>query len=809
MRFLSLLSLIVLALFIHLPLQAQSQYLPYKNHMLPMEERVSDLLKRMTIQEKVAQMETVWIEGRKLADEDGLFDPKLAPDIIPLGIGHIGRPSENKSPLTTVKYTNGIQKFLVEETRLGIPAIFHEEALHGHAAPESTSFPQAIAMASTWDPALIFDMYSISAAEVRARGGNQALTPILDVARDARWGRIEETMGEDTYLVTELGVAALKGFQGEEETIPSDKVAATLKHLTGHGKPDSGLNIAPSSMGERELREVFLPSFEAAIIQGKARSVMASYNEIDGIPSHANKQLLTNILREEWKFTGTLVSDYFAVNELITRHGLAGSKVRAATMALQAGVDIEMPDRDTFPSLLAAVKSGDVSEDLINKAVRRVLREKFRLGLFENPYTSEKGVNIFINSPKHRQAALTSAEKAIVLLKNDGVLPLSLDSLDSIAVIGPHANETLLGGYSDIPRQTVPILEGIKAFVGNAAKVTYAPGTIITMPVEKPEQASILAQTFSKQRWNQDAVMLPKPMDTQGMIEEAVAIARHSDVAIVVVGGNEATSREAWADEHLGDRTNLRMVGDQEELVRKVLATGTPTIIVLNNGRPLVLGDISHKAPAIVEAWYLGQETGTAVANVLFGEVNPGGKLPVTFPRNVGQLPLVYNHKPSAKRGYLFGDTSPQYAFGHGLSYTNFEYSDLSIDDSNAKAHGMVILRFTIKNIGERVGDEVAQIYIRDVFASVTRPVKELKAFKRVTLQPSESKVLEVSLPVNMLAYYDLNMDFVVEPGEIDLMIGGASDAIALKGTFSIVGQGPVEISQDQKAFLSFVRVID
>jgi beta-glucosidase len=808
MRFSHSLSLLLLALFMHLPSQAQGQLLPYRDHTLPIEERVSDLLKRMTLQEKIAQMETVWEEGRKLANKNGLFNPNAALDIIPLGIGHIGRPSENKSPLTTVKYTNGIQQFLVEETRLGIPAIFHEEALHGHAAPESTSFPQSIAMASTWDPKLIYDMYSISAAEVRARGGNQALTPILDVARDARWGRIEETMGEDTYLVTELGVAAIEGFQGKGQTIPHNKVAATLKHLTGHGKPESGLNIAPSPMGERELREVFLPSFEAAIIKGNARSVMASYNEIDGVPSHANKKLLTDILRGEWKFTGTLVSDYFAVNELITRHGLAGSKVLAATMALQAGVDIEMPDRDAFPTLLAAVEHGDVSEDLINQAVRRVLREKFRLGLFENPYTPEEGVNAFINNPTHRQAALTSAEKAIVLLKNDGILPLSLGTLGSIAVIGPHANETLLGGYSDIPRQTVPILEGIRSLVGEAAEVTYAPGTIITMPVEEPEQESISAKTFSKQRWNQDSVVLPTQKDKKGMIEEAIELAKNSDVAIVVVGGNEATSREAWADGHLGDRTSLNMIGDQEELVRRVLATGTPTVVVLNNGRPLVLEDLNQKAPAIVEAWYLGQETGTAVANVLFGKVNPGGKLPVTFPRNVGQLPLVYNHKPSAKRGYLFGDTSPQYAFGHGLSYTTFEYSALSIDDSNAEAHGEVKLRFTIKNTGDRVGDEVAQIYVRDVFASTTRPVMELKAFKRVTLQPKESKVLEVTLPINMLAYYDLDMNYVVEPGKIDLMIGGGSDAIALRGSFSIAGETSTQISQGQKAFLSAVRIV-
>lgn len=778
----------------------------YKDASLPAEQRVSDLLSQMTLDEKVAQLQTIWQVGRELADEHSQFVEENARKLIPIGIGHIGRPSENKDPLTTVKYTNAIQTFLVEKTRLGIPAIFHEEALHGHAAPESTSFPQAIAMASTWDASLIEKMYQISAAEVRARGGNQALTPILDVARDARWGRIEETMGEDPYLITEMGISAVRGFQGAQDNIPGNRVAATLKHLTGHGQPTSGMNIAPAPMGERELREIFLPPFEAAVKLGNVRSVMASYNEIDGVPSHASKMLLTDILREEWGFTGTLVSDYFAINELITRHGLAGTKENAAALAIRAGVDIEMPDRDAYPLLTQMVKSGQLKESQIDIAVKRVLSEKFRLGLFENPFTEEEGVNAFIGNPEHRAAALEAAEKAIVLLKNDGILPLSDSAFANVAVIGPHADETLLGGYSDIPRQTVTILDGIRTRLKGKANVNYAQGTIITKPISEPEEASVKSKTFSKQRWNADEMQLASAEDTKGMLQEAITLANNSDLNILVVGGNEGTSREAWAENHLGDRTDLHMLGEQQELVEQVLATGKPTIVVLSNGRPLTLGSINETAPAILEAWYLGQETGTAVAKVLFGDVNPGGKLPVTFPRNVGQLPLFYNHKPSAKRGYLFGDTSPQYAFGHGLSYTQFSYSDLTIDSSGAKANGSVKVSFTLSNTGQRQGDEVVQFYVRDVFAQTTRPVKELKGFKRISLNAGQKVEVHWELPVNLLAYYDLDMQYVVEPGDIELMIGSSSQDIRLTETFSVKGQ-ITPILPSQKAFLSKVSI--
>jgi beta-glucosidase len=751
-------------------------------------------------------MMSVWQEGKKLAGDNKTFSPEVAKEMLPLGIGHIARPSEGLLPLETVRYTNAIQAWLINETRLGIPAIFHEEALHGHAAIQSTSFPQAIALASSWDDELIFNVYAASAKEVRARGGNQALTPILDVARDPRWGRIEETMGEDPYLITQLGVAAIHGFQGDAQLIPQDRVLSTLKHLTGHGQPTSGLNTAPAPMGERELREIFMPPFEAAIKLGNAGSVMASYNEIDGIPSHANKKLLTDILRDEWQFTGTLVSDYFAIRELVDRHGLAGSIENAAKMALDAGVDVEMPDREAFPLLMDLVKAGKITQAQIDTAVKRVLNDKFRLGLFENPFTDEAGISI-INSPEHRALAQNAAEKAMVLLKNNGLLPLNSSRYKTVAVIGPHADETLLGGYSDIPLQTTTILDGITTKLKGQATVKFSRGAMITQPVKDPLPASIKAQSFSYQRWNADESLLATSEDTDGMLEDAVTLAKQSDLTILVIGSNEGSSREGWGDKHLGDRSSINLLGGQQELAEAILALGKPTVVILYNGRPLTLGEvINNDAPAILEAWYLGQETGTAVANVLFGDVNPSGKLPVTFPKTVGQLPLFYNHKPSAKRGYIFGDTNAQYPFGHGLSYTDFAYTNLKVEDKDAHINGTVKVSFTIKNTGKRAGDEIVQFYIRDTFATVTRAVKELKGFQRVSLQSGESAKVEWVLPINMLAYYDQNMDYVVDGGEIKIMIGSSSEDIRLEDSFKVKGDTQI-VKDENKAFLSEVNI--
>ncbi len=784
----------------------------YKDAKAPTEARVKDLLSRMTLEEKVAQLETIWEKRKQLETDDGEFTAEHAKEFLGLGIGEIARPAENKkapnkSALQTALFTNAIQKWVVENTRLGIPVIFHEEALHGHAGRNSTSFPQAIGLASSWDPELIEQVYSTIAQEVRVRGAQQALAPILDVARDPRWGRIEETMGEDPYLIAAMGVSAVKGFQGRDNGVAKNHVMATLKHLAGHGEPTGGLNTAPAPVGERGLREIFLFPFEAVVKLSHPRSVMASYNEIDGIPSHANGKMLNGILRGEWGFDGLLVSDYFAINELVNRHHLAATRKDAAFIAFNAGIDVETPDADSYAHLIDLVKEGKISNEQIDIAVARILREKFALGLFENPYVETKGVDEFVGNSKHRALSQQAAEKSIVLLKNEkNILPLDIKKLTSIAVIGPHVNETLLGGYSDVPKQTVSILQGIKEYVGGKVKVNYAQGTLITLDKWTAGVDSVAANSRSKERWNTDKVELATPADTKGMIEEAVAVAQKSDVALVVVGDNEATSREAWADNHLGDRTDLNLVGQQQELVDAVLATGKPTIVLLINGRPLSITKIAETAPAILEGWYLGQETGRAVSRVLFGDVNPGGKLPVSIARSVGHLPVYYNYKPAAKRGYEFAETSALYPFGFGLSYTQFAYSDFKISKSETNAGDVVDVSIAVTNTGTREGDEVVQLYTHDKVASLTRPVQELKGFKRISLKAKETKLVTFSLSTNQLGFYNADIKYVLEPGAFEVMVGSSSQDIRGRGEFSVTGD-VADISQ-HKVYLSNVNLV-
>lgn len=803
----ALASLCLSVLLFSIPMQADE--FPYKNKNLPIDQRVADLIKRMTLEEKVAQLQTIWVKRQELETETGEFTATKAQEILGSGIGQVARPAENKlpktpnkTPLQTVTFTNAIQKWLIENTRLGIPAIFHEEALHGHAGRDATSFPQAIAIASTWDSQLVHDLYTIAAKEIRARGAHQALTPILDVARDPRWGRIEETMGEDPYLITEMGVASVRGFQGDGDKVSPDRVIATLKHLAGHGEPTGGLNIAPTPIGERGLREIFLPPFEAAVRLAKARSVMASYNEIDGIPSHSNVDLLQNILRGEWGFDGVVVSDYYAITELISRHNLTDDRAEAALMALSAGVDVETPDGDAYTHLVKLVKDEKLDEKILDKSVARVLREKFLLGLFDNLYTDPDGIAEFIGNKQHRALAQTVAEKAMVLLKNENnILPLDKKSLKSIALIGPHADEALLGGYSDVPRQTVSILQGLKEYLGDKIIINHEKGTLLTIEKWQKGNDSIAAKTLAKERWFTDEVVLATPEDTKGMIDKAVAAAKKSDIAIVVVGDNEATSREGWAESHLGDRASLDLLGEQQALVDAVLATGKPTVVLLIGGRPLAITKIAEKATAIIQGWYLGQEAGYAVARVLFGDVSPGGKLPVSIPRSVGHIPAYYNYKPSAKRGYAFDNTSALYPFGYGLSYTSFSYQDLKISKSQLKANEQVDISVKIINTGSHAGDEVVQLYVNDPVASVTQPVKQLKGFKRVSLARGQSAQVTFTLSANQLGFYDREMNFILEPGKIKLMIGSSSQDIKLNSGIEIVGK-PQDVSS-HKVYLT------
>ena len=588
------------------------------------------------------------------------------------------------------------------------------------------------------------------------------LGPNLDLAREPRWGRTEETYGEDPYLVSRMGVAVVKALQGPGPGVDGDHIMATAKHFAAHGQPEGGTNIAPANYSERILREVFLPSFKAAVTEAGILSVMPSYNEIDGVPSHANKWLIEKVLREEWGFKGHTVSDYYAIPQMQELHHVAGSKAEAARLALAAGVDVELPDPDCYPLLVQLVKDGVVSESAVDQAVARHLRAKFLLGLFENPYVDAERTVAVTNSQAHRELAAEAARRAIILLKNENnVLPLNRSALKSIAVIGPNANRAHLGGYSDNPGRGVSVLQGINDKVGGQVKVSYAEGCKITKEGGD---------------WWADTSHLSDPAEDSKLIAEAVTVAKASDVALLVLGGNEDTNKEGWADNHLGDRDSLDLVGRQNDLVKAVLETGKPTIVLLINSGPLSINYIAEKVPAILEGFYLGQETGTGVADVVFGDYNPAGKLPVTFPRSVGQLPAYYNRKPTARRGYLFTSKEPLFPFGFGLSYTSFEYSSLKVSPAQIGPAGEARVSVTVTNTGKRAGDEIVQLYIRDLVSSVTRPVMELKDFKRITLAAGESKTVEFVITPDKLSFLDLNMHSIVEPGWFDIMVGTSSE---------------------------------
>jgi len=742
---------------------------PYRDAKLPVEQRVADLLSRMTIEEKVAQLVGTWQNpafardpNRRIVDEKGAFVPEHAAGLMKFGLGEMSRPSENRGPREMAELTNAIQKWLKENTRLGIPILFHEECLHGHAAPKATSFPQAIALASTWDPALLHEVFSSVAAEVRARGAQECLAPVLDLAREPRWGRTEETYGEDPYLVSRLGVAAISGYQGRGSFLDKSHVFATAKHFAVHGQPEAGTNVAPGNYSERVIREYFLKPFEAAVREAHVQTVMPSYNEIDGIPSHSNRKLLTGILREEWGFDGVVVSDYFAIDELRRIHHVVGNKEDAARIALDSGVDVELPFADGYNTLVDQVKSGRIAQSSVDRSVARVLRLKFHAGLFDDPYVDPAAAEKITNSAEHQQLSLRAAHEAIVLLKNqNNLLPLEKGKYKRIAVIGPNAAEVHLGGYSDKPGRGVSILQGVKNKVGSSAEVLYSVGCKITE---------------SEPDWNADKVVLGDPALNAKRIQEALRVAERADIAILVLGENEQTSREAWAVEHPGDRDNLDLLSNQDDLAKAIIATGKPVVVFLLHGRPNSINYIAESVPAILDGWYLGQESGTAVADVLFGDYNPGGKLPITVPRSAGQLPDYYYQKPSAKREYLGSTVKPLYPFGWGLSYSSFRYANLRLAPDTIGAQGETKVSVDVTNTSNRRGDEVIQLYIHDEVSSVTRPVKELRGFRRISLEPSETKTVELSLGPQDLSFLNREMHRVVEPGTFTIMIGGNSD---------------------------------
>jgi beta-glucosidase len=749
----------------------------YWNAALPVEQRVADLLARMTLEEKIAQITTVWTGKTEFQDAQNRFDPAKASALHPNGLGQIARPSDVSGPASprevrrrsieeSVEYVNAAQRWAREHTRLGIPILFHEESLHGLAARDATSFPQAIGLASTWDPDLVREISSLIARETRPRGVHLVLSPVVDVARDPRWGRIEETFGEDPFLVGELGVASVEGLQGlnRARTLGPDKVFATLKHMTGHGQPEAGTNIAPAPIGERTLRDYFFPPFEQVVKRTGIDAVMASYNEIDGIPSHSNKWLLGDVLRGEWGFEGAVVSDYYAIEQMAEIHRIAPGIPEAAVMALEAGVDVDLPEGAAFSTLTAAVREGRVPMAAIDAAATRFLAMKFNAGLFENPWANLAAARTS-GTQAGQALARKAAEQSLVLLKNDGVLPLALPSSgakQTIAVIGPNAAVARLGGYYGDPRSTVSPLEGIRALAGNRANIVTAQGVVIT----------------ENDDWWADEVKLGDPAENRRRIAEAVEVARRADTILLFIGDTEQTSREAWADGHLGDSSDLDLVGEQNELFEALKALGKPIVAVLVNGRPPSYLNVAEGADAILETWYAGEQQGHAIADALFGRVNPGGKLPVTVARDAGQLPVFYDYKPSARRGYLFSEVSPLYPFGFGLSYTTFDIGEPALSAATIRPGQGVTVRVRVTNTGSRAGDEVVQVYLRDEISSVTRPIKELAGFQRVTLQPGETRQVEIALRPDAFALWNRDMKRVVEPGDFTIMAGPNSQEL-------------------------------
>jgi beta-glucosidase len=774
----------------------------YMDASRPADERISDLLSQMTLDEKVAQIGSFWVYEVL----DGLtFSPEKARRLMAHGAGQVTRlgGASNLKPRQAAELANAIQKYLLDTTRLKIPAIIHEECCAGYMAYGATVFPQAIGVASAWEPELVEEMTGVIRRQMRAVGAHQALAPVLDIARDARWGRVEETFGEDPYLAARLGAAYIKGLQGEDL---KTGIVATAKHFVGYGLSEGGMNWAPAHIPPRELREVYLYPFEAAVKAAGLASLMNAYHELDGIPCGASKELLTNILRGEWGFDGTVVSDYFTINTLQSYHDLTPDKAEAARLALEAGIDVELPSTDCFGDpLRQAVQQGLIRESLVDQAVRRVLEQKFALGLFENPYVDAGSVAF--DTPPQRQLAREIAQKSIVLLKNDGgLLPLKKD-IGSLAVIGPNADQVrhLFGDYS-YPAHIETLLEmhhknpfgqplpdnitEIKDFIQVASVLTAIKSAASPQTVVRYAQGCGVRD------------------ESRAGFAEAVAAAAQSEVVVLVMGDKAGLTDDCTSGE-ARDRAELDLPGVQAELVKAIYDTGKPVVLVLITGRPVTLGWMARDLPAILEAWLPGEEGAGAIADVLFGDVNPGGRLPMSFPVDVGQIPVYYGHKPSGGRSHWKGDyvemsSRPLYPFGYGLSYTSFDYTNLRIETPQTWAGETVIIRADVRNSGTHAGDEVVQLYVHVPSAAVTRPVKELKGFKRVTLTPGETRTICFELAVNQLGFYDGAMQFVVEPGPVSVMVGASSEDIRLTGTFDIIEKANI---QDEKAFFSRVSV--
>lgn len=728
---------------------AQETPLPYKNPALAVDDRVADLLSRMTLEEKARQLDmyfgceaflhTNQYSGRTHANQDAVFDAQMAAQ----NLGTNGVGSIHDLYPRPALY-NRAQAWIMASSRLGIPALFLEEGLHGYMDRDETVFPQSINLATTWNTNLARQTGAAIAAQARANGVDMILGPVLDVDRDPRWGRAEEDFGEDPYLTSQLGLAYAEGMQGE--SLNTDHtVIAEPKHFAGHGSPEGGINTSPVHAGEREVRSIMLKSFEPAVRTGKVMGIMAAYHDLDGVPCTANPWLLNQVLRNEWGFQGFVLSDLGAIRRLYDTHHVASSSTNAVWLALNSGVDMQFYDfdHDVFQNaIINGVKGGQVSAATLDQAVGRVLRVKFLLGLFEHPFVDENLDKTVRRCQAHADLALESARQSMCLLKNDGqLLPLK-KNVQRIAVIGPNANMARLGDYSEGAQ------EGSAGSMFDQIKQLVAPQTDVSFSDGKD-------------------------------LKQAVRLAREADVVILGLGEWQKISGEGF------DRASLNLPGQQETLLEAIVDTGKPVVLVLQNGRPLSITWAAEHVPAILEAWYPGEAGGRAIAETLFGDNNPAGRLSITFPHNVGDLPDFYNHFPSRNGSYVDSDSSPLFCFGYGLSYTTFQYDQLAIDASSASNGGDILISVRVTNTGHVAGDEVAQLYVRQETASVATPVKALKGFSRIHIQSGESQTVQFRVAQSDLAVWGANRQWKTEPGEFEINVGGSSQG-GVSGKFTL-----------------------
>jgi len=719
---------------------------PYKNAALPVKVRVADLVNRMTLEEKIEQLDMYW--GKEITDMKGHEATTYSEEKAAKVLGKTGVGSVHDLYPLSADIANSIQKYAIEKTRLGIPVLFIEEGLHGYSGLGSTSFPIPLQLSCAWDTALVHKVGRVIGTETRAHGVDMILGPVLDLAHDPRWGRVEEDYGEDPYLSSVNGVAMVKGLQGKNLS-DHDAVIAEPKHFSVHGIPEGGSNTGPVNIGEREARSSYLYVFEKAVREAHAMGIMAAYSEIDGIPCVDNKWLLTDVLRKEWGFNGFVLSDLGAIKMSLINHAVATDTTDALAQTINAGLNMQFYDfghKSFLAAMTKAVANKAISEAQLNKTVSDILRVKFMLGLFDHPYIDPNLIVTSFHTAASQDLALKAAQESICLLKNDNaVLPLKKD--ESVAVIGPLAESTYLGGYSNTEGKGISILDGLKQRAGNAGQIKYEPGYALNNA-------------------------------SNDLQEKAVKLVQNSSVAVVVLGEDMDKVGEGK------DRANLDLDERQVNLIKAIQQTGKPVVAVLFNGRPLTINWVAEHVPSILETWFSGEKGGLAIADVLLGKINPSGKLPITFPRSIGQLPFYYDHKPTSYHRYVDEKNSPLFPFGHGLSYTKFAYSDLKIASPKIPVNGTLSVSVKITNTGNVEGAEVAQAYIRDVISSVTTPVLSLKGFKRITLKPGESGIVDFKISSNELAVWNRQMKRVVEPGEFKIMIGSSSQDIRLKDSF-------------------------